>query len=288
VLQQQTGLFESLFQALPTVSDHHAPSSSLYALLKDTARSLALSNFSDQEAVAKQFPPFGDLVFPYHEMGAINSVNLFAIDELIIFSFYWLNRKRYRRVLDAGANIGLHSIILSKCGYDVRAYEPDPIHFEILRNNLALNDCSGVETVEAALSTEEGESEFVRVMGNTTGSHLAGAKANPYGELERFSVKVEPIQPLFRWADLIKLDVEGHEKDILLATTHCDWMNTDALVEVGSPENAESIHQHFAKSGVNLFAQKTNWQLVRTLDDMPTSHRDGTLFLTCKEAMPWS
>ena len=73
--------------------------------------------------------------FSYFEMGAINSLDLFGLDELIIFSFYWQNRNIYTSVADIGANIGLHSVILGHMGYSVTSFEPDPIHvLEFSRN----------------------------------------------------------------------------------------------------------------------------------------------------------
>ena len=282
-----SSIFESLFLALPLLSNHHYPGSSVYALLKQVSRREVENLFSGQDTQAKEFKPFGDLIFPYHRMGAVDSLNLFDLDELIIFSFYWINRQRYRRILDIGANIGLHSIILSKCGFDIRAYEPDPQHFEILRSNLVLNNCHNVRAFNAAVSSKAGIMEFVRVLGNTTGSHLAGSKPNPYGDLERFPVNVEAIQPLIMWADLIKLDVEGHEKEILLVTDRIHWLNTDALIEISSESNADTVYEHLTTLGVSLFSQKTNWRKVCDAADMPTSHKEGTLFATCKREMPW-
>jgi len=280
-------ILESLLLALPSLSDHHAPGSNVYALLKQVARREVENLFYEHNPVAKEFKPFGELVFPYHKMGATDSLNLFDLDELIIFSFYWTNRKRYHRVLDLGANIGLHSIVLRKCELEVRAYEPDPKHFELLQRNLLLNDCSDVPTFNAAVSSCAGIMEFVRVHGNTMSSHLAGSKANPYGVLERFPVKVEAFESLISWADLIKLDVEGHEKEILLNTSREHWLTKDALVEVENENNAVAIYEHFKTIGVQLFSQKNNWQLVCDVDDMPTSYREGTLFVTCKDDMPW-
>jgi hypothetical protein len=125
------------------------------------------------------------------------------------------------------------------------------------------------------------------VLGNTTGSHLAGSKPHPYGDLERFPVKVERAEPLLAWADLLKLDVEGHEKEILLTTKRKDWENTDALVEIQSPENATAVYEHFADLGVALFAQKINWRRVHHVLDMPKNYHEGTLFVTCRAEMPW-
>lgn len=282
-----SAILEDLILTLPSLSNQHAPGSKLYHFLKHVARREVESLFSDQNIHIREFKPFGDIIFPFHTMGAINSLNLFDLDELIIFSFYWINRRRYRHVLDVGANIGLHSIVLSKCMFEVHSYEPDSLHFKILQRNLALNNCSKVQAFNAAVSSNTGEMEFVRVLGNTTGSHLAGSKSNPYGELERFPVRVEDFRSLITWADLIKLDAEGHEKEILLSTDRDHWLNTDALVEVENETNATFLYEHFKSLGVRLFSQKNNWRMVNDVDDMPISYREGTLFITCKSEMPW-
>jgi hypothetical protein len=125
------------------------------------------------------------------------------------------------------------------------------------------------------------------VLGNTTGSHLAGSKRDPYGELERFEVRVESAAPHLAWADLAKIDIEGHEKDLFLETEKSVWRTTDAMAEVGSEENAGAIWDAFRDTDVHLFAQKTSWQRVTRFADMPTSHRDGSLFVSAKPAVPW-
>lgn len=278
---------EDLIKVIPEIIDHHSPKSQLYALLKNIARKEVESLFSSSESKSVNFGPFGNLVFPYFKMGVVDSLNLFDVDELIIFSFYWANRKRYRRVLDIGANIGLHTVILSKCGYEVFSFEPDPQHHQILRRNIELNDCKSVHDNNAAVSNKSGQMEFIRVLGNTTGSHLAGAKKNPYGKLEKFQVIVEDINQYINEMDLIKLDAEGHEKEIILSTRIEDWLDTDAFVEIENEENANAVYNFFEGSKVNLFSQKRNWSRVANLEDMPLSYHDGSLFISCKEQMPW-
>ncbi len=280
-------LLEEIILILPGIKDQHARSERKYNELKDRIRGEVEDIFADVEPTAKPFSPFGELVFPYHKMGAIDSLNLFDLDELIIFSFYWLNRKRYKKVADIGANIGLHSIILSKCGYEVRCYEPDPQHFEIIKRNLSLNKAKNVEPINAAVSAEDGTLEFIRVLGNTTGSHIAGAKDNPYGELDKFPVEVKAIGQIMEWSDLIKLDAEGHEKEILLATTKEHWMKTDAIIEVENSDNAKTLYEFFEGIGINMFSQKLNWQMVKDVQDMPVGYREGSLFVTAKRNMPW-
>jgi FkbM family methyltransferase len=242
--------------------------------------------FGTADASPQPFGAFGPVTMPYTKMGNIDSLDLFGLDELIIFAFYHVNRNRYRRAVDFGANIGLHTIMLARCGFSVRSFEPDPFHFEYLKTNLALNGVTS-DLRAAAVSLNDGEAEFVRVLGNTTGSHIKGAKNDPYGPTEVFKVKLQAAQPHLAWADLAKIDIEGHEAALLTGLPHDTWRSTDAILEVGTEDNASRIFEYFQPSGVNIFAQKIGWTKVTTLRDMPTSHRDGSLFLTYKAEMPW-
>ncbi len=279
---------EQLLAVLPTVRDRHAPQDPLHQVLKRAARAWVEESFAGDEGDPISFEPFGEIRFPYFRMGAVDSMNLFDLDELILFSFYHASRERYRCVADIGANLGLHSLLLARCGFEVRSYEPDPVHADLLQANLDRNDVRNVTLHSAAVSAEDGEMEFVRVKGNTTGSHLAGAKSNPYGDLDRFPVEVVAIGPILRWADLIKLDAEGHEDVILAATEPADWQGTDAVVEVGSPENADVVFEHFRGTGIQLFAQQLDWERVESREQMPESYKHGSLFISGRDAMPWS
>jgi FkbM family methyltransferase len=285
--KQASETLAELMAALPELRAHHRRGGPLHNLFTRIARQEIERCYSAPEEAIVPLGPLGDIKLPYVKMGAVDSRNLFDLDELIIFSFYWQNRRLYRQVLDIGANLGLHSIVLAKCGFIVHAYEPDPNHFSVLEDNLALNECEHVTAFNAAVSSKIGSMEFVRVLGNTTSSHLAGSKANPYGDLERFNVNVEAISSLLVWADLIKMDAEGHEKEIIAGTTHDMWENTDAMIEVESEDNAKALYDHFQSIGVSMFAQKTGWQRVHSVNDVPTSYRQGSLFISCRESMPW-
>ncbi|MBS3905155.1 MAG: FkbM family methyltransferase [Simkania sp.] len=95
------------------------------------------------------------------------------------------------------------------------------------------------------------------------------------------------IKDIIQGIDLIKMDVEGHESAILLELTPEQLKQVDILVEIGSLENAKSIFNHITKAGGHLFAQKKGWGKIDSLDEMPTSYRDGTLFISSKPKMPW-
>jgi len=285
---KKSPLLDALLESLASVSSFHSSTTSVYAFYKEAALRETRRFFDEGQEGPVSFGQFGEISLPYFKMGAIDTVDLFGIDELIIFAFYWANRGRYRKALDIGANMALHSILLDRCGIEVTAFEPDPIHFAKLRENLALNGCRRVTPVEKAVSTEAGEAEFIRVKGNTTSSHIAGAKTNPYGDLDRFAVKIEAVADVLNGIDLIKMDAEGHEKEILLGIPISAWDRLDALVEINDAENGRGVFDHFHALGVNLFAQRLNWAAVSSAAEMPVGHRGGTLFITKKPAMPWN
>lgn len=278
-----------ILACLPEIFYAHARDSKIYHILDQYSKSTVLnSNLTDPENGFIDFGTFGNINFPFTKMGNITSLDLFGLDELIIFAFYAVNRKKYKNVADIGANIGLHSIMMSRCGWHVQAYEPDPFHASLLRRNLELNNIKDeVTVIESAVSDQVGTLEFVRVLGNTTSSHLAGAKDNAYGELERFPVQVEAISNIFTHVDFIKMDVEGQEAKIICATSSKDWVKTDMMLEVGSSQNASLIFDHLGSMQINMFSQKRNWNIVKTLDDMPHHYTEGSLFVSSKTSMPW-
>ncbi len=279
-------LFADLFALIQAHPECHSRIDPLWKVMRVAARTEVEACFSSAEAEPISFGPLGDIRFPFHSMGNINSLDLFGIDELIILAFYDANRSTYSKVVDFGANIGFHSFGMGRSGFQVRSFEPDPHHFELLKRNLDLNGVTS-ELHNSAVSLEAGQAEFVRVLGNTTGSHIAGAKKDPYGDLERFDVEIEAAAEHLAWADLAKIDIEGHEAALLTGLTPETWATTDAIMEVGTEENAKAIYDYLAGGPINMFSQLKSWGRVESLADMPTSHRDGSLFISSKSEMPW-
>lgn len=230
----------------------------------------------------------GHLKFPFREMGTINSTHLFGLHELILFSFYWRNRTRYKRVADLGANLGLHSLILELIGLPTWSYEPDPEHYRILVENLTANGVFRGQAIQKAVATSATPHQFIRVLGNTTGSHIAGAKTNPYGPIEAFSVETEDIREVVSNVDLVKMDVEGLEADLLEKMSIEDFHRVDILAEVGTEANATRIWSKIVQlRDVQVFSQKRNWERALSPEDLPHSHRDGSIFVSAKRTMPW-
>ena len=214
------------------------------------------------------------LKIPHTSFGNVTSDDLFAEKEQAIFDFYERNADRYRNALDIGANIGVHTMLMVRNGWQVRSFEPDKYHFSELVQNCANNDLLPYEFNRKAVSDRDGSAQFTRVLGNTTGSHLTGLK-QPYGELETVEVEVTDALPLLEWADFAKVDAEGAEADIISRL----GARCDLLVEVGSEANASLIFAHLQRIGRKSFAQKSGWGEVKALEDMPKHHSEGALFI---------
>ena len=219
----------------------------------------------------------------------MNTFDLFKLDELIIFSFYFKNKSKYRNVIDIGANIGLHSILMAKLGWNVKSFEPDPVHFKFLRSNITRNNLKDeINIQESAVLDKSDFINFTRILNNTTGSHISGMKEKPYGPIDYFKVKTVPISEIIEGIDLIKLDAEGSESIILKSLSIDQIENLDIILEVSSSKNAKEIFKHFSKfERIKLFSQKKGWYEVSDFDDMPLSHKDGSLFISFNGEPPF-
>ncbi len=277
---------ETLFDTITELYSSHSPKSNIYQTIKPLLNNLFKSLFSSVEAIPIEFPNYGVLTFPYRKMGAVDTIDYFGIDELIIYTFYLNNKKNYNYSIDAGANIGLHSIFMDRCGWKVKAFEPDIQQFNWQTYLFNQNFVENVQSYNSALSSKQGVMEFTRVLGNTTSSHLTGAKPNPYGDLEKFEVNVESFYNHAENADLCKMDIEGHEKEIIVNMPLELFEGLDIILEVGSKENAIAIFKYISKSKINMFSQINNWNKVKSVNEMPFSYKDGSLFITCKDHFP--
>jgi FkbM family methyltransferase len=184
--------------------------------------------------------------------------------------------------------VGLHPILLAKLGYRVSSYEPDPVHYAKLKENVELNGVGArVALNQAVVADRFGTLEFVRVVGNTTSSRVAGAKSSPYGNLEKFPVSTGALSQIMQEQDLIKMDIEGFEAEAIVSTTQADWEACDVMLEVGSPENTEKIWSHLGNLSLRCFSQQGGWKRAVSLEDMPTSYRGRSIFVARRDSMQW-
>ena len=121
-------------------------------------------------------------------------------------------------VLDIGANIGYYALMehaLVAPGGRLIAVEPSPANVELLKRNLALNGCTGVEVHQAAVSESVGKrSFFLSHMSNLNTFH-GDNTAHLSGTAIEVETTTVPALMKGRKLDLMRMDVEGHEVEVI-------------------------------------------------------------------------
>lgn len=215
--------------------------------------------------------------FPFFSFGNINSRHFFGIDELLIHDFYIRNKNKYKKVADIGCNCGLHSKILCELGYEVDSYEPDLNHIKFSKT--LLSNYKNNNFYETAVSNYTGKANFTRIVNNTTGSFINDKKKS-YGPTEQYEVDVINAFDLSFKYDLIKMDIEGSEADVFSAFDPKIFDNTDFIAEVSTEETRVLLWDLFSKLNIKVYSQKTGWNLISDIQDLPTSHREGSIFIS--------
>ena len=284
-------VFENdLFQTISKMHSSHSRNTSWFQEHEILFANLISNLHGSDKKNEFNFGEIGNISYPYFSMGDISSISAFGLDELIIFSYLYKNRNKYKMVLDLGANIGMHTLVMKKLGFQVVSYEPDLLHIEQFKKIMRLNNLSDNNLVPKAISDKQGTMRYVRVLGNTTGSHLLGSKKEPYGLTEIVEVEVDDILKVLNEFDFdyIKMDVEGHEAILLNRITAQSIATTDIMLEIGSKKNAKEIFTILIDKKIPAYAQKINWGRVEKLEDLPNHHTHGSLFLSMQGPPNWN
>jgi FkbM family methyltransferase len=119
-----------------------------------------------------------------------------------------------RTFADVGANVGNHSIFVSKfCDVkDIVVFEPNPRAIALLKINLALNSCDNVDLSYLGVALGSGEGSFRLFQphaDNLGGTQLIEAER---GRVR--SIRGDDVL-LSRPVDVLKIDVEGMEFEVL-------------------------------------------------------------------------
>jgi FkbM family methyltransferase len=141
--------------------------------------------------------------------------------------------------IDIGANIGTYTVFaaLNTDCKDILAFEPNPHCYDRLRTQLMLNDIAGkTVTRMAAVSNKNGEVSFeIDPRGNHLFSKVSDAKSN----VTVPSVRLDDEAPISGRKIALKIDVEGHETNVLEGMKAL-LRNNDCFLQIESwPQNAE-------------------------------------------------
>jgi FkbM family methyltransferase len=123
--------------------------------------------------------------------------------------------------IDVGANVGQHSLFMSTVCAEIHAFEPYKKMSDFLLAKILVNNCSNIFIHHVGLGARNELLDYYAPVGHNTGT---GSFIEEHGQNNNIKVgKLEIVQGDFiisqlklKRIDLIKIDVEGFEKYVLI------------------------------------------------------------------------
>jgi FkbM family methyltransferase len=161
-------------------------------------------------------------------------------------------------VVDAGANIGAHTIYFAKAvgpEGQVFAFEPQRVLYQMLCGNVALNSYSNVVAVNVGLGRELGAA-FIPKIDYAKGGNFGGISLGTTKDGEKVPVMTLDSYGL-NSCHLIKIDVEGMEQAVLEgAKTLLQQHKPLLYVENDRAEKSKDLIQWLHANGYRLYSHR--------------------------------
>jgi FkbM family methyltransferase len=137
------------------------------------------------------------------------------------YEFSMYEKYAHGTVVDAGANLGITAVYLSRLAEKVYAFEPVPQTYSFLQETIQLNDRKNIEAIPSALGNMAGTLEMQIFPSDKSGWNSAFVPRTE--ESHPVSTKKVPIVRLDEFArerhidriGFLKIDVEGYELEVL-------------------------------------------------------------------------
>ncbi|HKO97117.1 MAG TPA: FkbM family methyltransferase [Pyrinomonadaceae bacterium] len=206
--------------------------------------------FRPTQALARFKPPPDYARLPWGARLKINpkeaigrAIWLKGVYDLIVTESLWRLTDSADVAVDAGANIGYMTSVLSVRAQEVHAFEPHPEVFKTLRENSL--GWENVHLYECALSNENGRSylSIPDEHGVNQGLAFVAAKG--------LSIETMSLNALDLKVDILKLDVEGHELQLL------EGAGLPGIRDIVFEEHLEypsPVSQYLEEAGYTLFS----------------------------------
>ena len=188
---------------------------------------------------------------------------------------------------DVGANHGHYSWLALSLGKntEVMAFEPDPKNLELLRLTVAHSNLVKVQVKDTALSNEAGVTRFCQdPLTSATGMIENGDTPWIEKYLGRKAISIKVRRSMLdsfctpeAKPSLIKIDVEGHEIEVLKGGIECLQDHKPVLIiESFPPKQAEVIHC-LSQFGYEIRDAERNRQVSDQTNNLLAWHKEGPL-----------
>jgi FkbM family methyltransferase len=187
-----------------------------------------------------------------------------ALSDWITFRGIWAHQDYFhpminqcRTILDVGTNIGIAAVWLKALipEAELACIEPDPRNLPLARLNLAENGISA-KIFECAIAPYTGRSRL-GIEDFYGKSSLENARLYAHSEfVEVQTRRIPEILDDLGWyhVDLLKMDIEGMERDIL--ADGGDWLNRVGLIVL-------EVHPNTSPEELSNLLQPYGWTLQR-------------------------
>ncbi|GEM_PF-1568586 len=181
--------------------------------------------------------------------------------------------------IDVGAHIGKYTIMTGRklVKGKIISIEADPDNFEILKENIVLNNLKNVIPLNLAAFRENGEIAFYK----TISPHTSGYSIYSREHTKTINVKAMRLDEIsdnlgLGKIDLIKIDVEGAEYDVLEGATRTLRKTKIVIYETIWGDKSEKCKDLLTKMGFEINRLGNNIIAINRLDD-----KNGKIKNTC-------
>lgn len=165
------------------------------------------------------FPSYAGLLSEYISIDIIvdGAYDIKSMEEIVQLLQSDFTKFNFNTLIDVGANIGNHSVFLSKYFENVIAFEPNPFTFEILKINVM--DIGNIEVHDFGLSSTDTSLYLSEDSRNLGGSAVFYNKEDIPSNLKVRDIQLRKLDNIttsnISGDILMKIDIEGHELDAL-------------------------------------------------------------------------
>ena len=204
----------------------------------------------------------------------------FVLDEVLMTSRLWeIYVRRALKVapndifVDVGAHIGTYTITIAKKAQNVIAFEPNKYTLELLTKNISLNHLTNIVAYNLAASKKEGSLSFTyeelpswsRIIDRDQNTNVT-VRENAKGHNNIHLVNTIDLDSVLLKEDRehwIKIDVEGHEIDVLKGAMQIIRMHKPKIIIEIWSRNMEKIETMTHSFG---YSMEHIWQEYFLLD----------------------
>ena len=215
-----------------------------------------VSNYPDFEALIKlRKRPSSDLnvfaqIYQYQEYKPLVET----------FQKHFTNDK-ILNIIDAGSNIGLTSVYLSKYfpNSNFITIEPDTSNFDNVTYNLEANGIQNAVIIKGGLWSKNTNLKLVNDFRDKNDWSIRVEETKEVGNLKAFSVNYLMEKNQFETIDILKIDIEGSEKEVFTGS------NADVSFLSKTKCIAIEIHDEFdCREAINQILTRYNFKFFES------------------------